>query len=61
VALTLPEWKELLWFQPDLTSWLAAVATLVTLKGGIELALIWRVFDQMRHAHIPTVQRAQHA
>ena len=35
VALTVPEWKELVWFQPDLTYWLAAVATLVTLKGGV--------------------------
>jgi hypothetical protein len=34
VALTVLEWRELIWFQPDLTSWLAAVARLVTLTGG---------------------------
>jgi CubicO group peptidase (beta-lactamase class C family) len=61
VALTLPEWKELVWFQPDLTSWLSAVATLVTLKGASELALSWRVFEQARQGNAPTVQRALHA
>jgi hypothetical protein len=61
VALTLPEWKELVWFQPDLTSWLAAVATLVTLKGAAELALSWRVFEQTRQGATPTMQRAQQA
>jgi hypothetical protein len=60
-ALTLPEWRELVWFQPDLTSWLAAVATLVTLKGAGERALSWRVFDQAHKGHIPAVQRAQYA
>ena len=61
VALTVPEWKELVWFQPDFTYWLAAVATLVTLKGAGELALAWRVFEHARQGHIPTLQRAQHA
>ncbi|HEX6543501.1 MAG TPA: serine hydrolase domain-containing protein, partial [Ktedonobacterales bacterium] len=58
LALTLPEWKEFVWFQPDLTYWLSAVAILVTLKGGIELALAWRVFRQTRQGQIPTLQRA---
>ena len=61
VALTLPEWKELVWFQPDLTYWLSAVATLVTLKGASELALSWRVFEQGRQGHTPTMRRAQYA
>jgi hypothetical protein len=61
VALTLPEWKELVWSQPDLIYWLSAVAALVTLKGAAELALSWRVFDQARQGNTPTVQRAQHA
>ena len=52
VALTLPEWKELVWFQPDLTYWLSAVATLVTLKGAGELALTWRVFEQGRQGQL---------
>ncbi|MGZ3716270.1 MAG: serine hydrolase domain-containing protein, partial [Ktedonobacterales bacterium] len=59
LALTLPEWKEFVWFQPDLTYWLSAVAMLVTLKGGIELALAWRVFGQARQGQIQTLQRAQ--
>jgi len=52
VALTVPEWKELIWYQPDLTYWLSAVAALVTLKGGIELALLWRIFEHTRQGHI---------
>jgi CubicO group peptidase (beta-lactamase class C family) len=56
VALTLPEWKEFVWFQPDLTYWLSAVATLVFLKGGIESALVWRMFGRTRQ--IQARQRA---
>jgi hypothetical protein len=52
VALTVPEWKELVWFQPDLTYWLSAVATLVTLKGASELALAWHVFEQGRQGQL---------
>ena len=55
VALTVPEWKELVWFQPDLTYWLAAVATLATLKGAGEFALSWRVFDQARQGQLQVV------
>ena len=55
VALTVPEWKELVWFQPDLTYWLSAVATLVTLKGAGELALTWRVFEQRRQGQLQVV------
>jgi CubicO group peptidase (beta-lactamase class C family) len=58
VALTVPEWKELVWFQPDFTYWLSAVATLVTLKGAGELALTWRVVEQGRQGHSPALQRA---
>ncbi|HEX8727934.1 MAG TPA: serine hydrolase domain-containing protein [Ktedonobacterales bacterium] len=61
LALTLPEWKELVWFQPDLTYWLSAVAALMTLKGGIDLALAWRAFEQTRRVRPPTLQRAQTA
>lgn len=46
VALTVPEWREFVWFQPDLTYWLSAVAIVVVLKGVIELALVWRVFER---------------
>jgi CubicO group peptidase (beta-lactamase class C family) len=56
VALTVPEWKELVWFQPDLTYWLSAVAMLVTLKGGVELMLVWRVwrvFGQKHRSQMP--------
>ena len=59
VSLTVSEWKELVWFQPDLTYWLSAAAALVALKGGIELALIWRVFEQTRQGQIQSAQRAQ--
>lgn len=59
LALTLPEWKEFVWFQPDLTSWLSAVAALVTLKGGIELALVWRVFEQARQGQVQALRGAQ--
>ena len=59
VALTVPEWKELVWFQPDLTYWLSAVAILVSLKGGIELALIGREFEQTRQSQIQTLQQVQ--
>ena len=48
LALTVPEWRELVLYQPDLTSWLAAVALLVFLKGGLELALAWRILGQTR-------------
>ncbi len=56
VALSVPEWQELVLFQPDLTYWLSAVATLVTLKGGIELALLWRIFGQTRQSQTQTLQ-----
>jgi hypothetical protein len=59
VALTVPEWKELVWFQPDLTYWLSAVAALVALKGGVDLALTWRVFEQTRQRQIQSLQGAQ--
>jgi CubicO group peptidase (beta-lactamase class C family) len=58
VALTVPEWKEFVWFQPDLTSWLSAVAALVALKGGVELALSWRIFEQTRQGQIQPLQGA---
>ena len=61
VALTVPEWKELVWFQPDLTSWLSVVAAVVTLKGGIELALLWRVFGQKHRGQMSQLVRAQKA
>ena len=59
VALTVPEWKELVWFQPDLTSWLSVVAAVVALKGGIELGLVWRMFWQARQGQIQTGPQAQ--
>jgi CubicO group peptidase (beta-lactamase class C family) len=62
VTLIVPEWKELVWFQPDLTSWLSAVAALVALKGGIELALlwqVWRMFEQTRQGQISPEPQAQ--
>jgi hypothetical protein len=33
-------------FQPDLGTWLKAVALVVSLKGLLEIALGWRVFRQ---------------
>src|SRR5690348_15408312 len=59
VALTVPEWKELVWFQPDLTYWLSAVAALVTLKGVVELALYWRIFEQTGQGQIQPLQGTQ--
>jgi hypothetical protein len=38
-------------FQPDLGYWLEAVAAVVALKGGIEIALLWRVFRQPQQSH----------
>lgn len=61
VALTVPEWKELVWFQPDLTYWLSGAAALVALKGGIELGLIWRLFEQTRQGQQEQIQTEQPA
>jgi hypothetical protein len=58
VALTVPEWKELVWFQPDLIYWLSAVAALVALKGGIELALAWHVFEQTRQDQVRPLKQS---
>lgn len=44
LILTLPEWKEFVWFQPDLAYWVSAVALVVVLKGALELALVWGPF-----------------
>lgn len=59
LALTIPEWWELVLYQPDLTYWLSAVAMLVTLKGGIELALAWRVFGQKPRSQLPQPVQAR--
>jgi len=59
VALTIPEWKELIWFQPDLTYWLLAIAALVSLKGGVDLALAWRVYEHARQGQLQAAQPAQ--
>lgn len=50
LALTLPEWKEFVWFQPDLAYWLSGVALLVTLKGGLEIVLLCHVFQHASRA-----------
>jgi CubicO group peptidase (beta-lactamase class C family) len=45
LALNVPAWQVyVMLFQPDLGYWLLAVATVVFLKGLLEIALIWRVF-----------------
>ena len=46
VALEVPYWILLALYQPDLVNWLYAVAAVVSLKGLLEIVLIWRVFRQ---------------
>jgi hypothetical protein len=47
VALKLPYWIIISLYQPDLILWLESVATLVFLKGILQIALAWRVFSQI--------------
>lgn len=47
LALNVPAWQVyVMLFQPDLGYWLETVATVVFLKGLLEIVLIWRVFSQ---------------
>jgi CubicO group peptidase (beta-lactamase class C family) len=48
VGRAVPYWIMLVLLQPDLVTWLYAVAAVVSLKGVLEIMLIWRVF---RHTH----------
>jgi CubicO group peptidase (beta-lactamase class C family) len=53
LALNVPAWQVyVMLFQPDLGYWLQAVATVVFLKGVLEIALLWRVFRQTRQRQI---------
>jgi CubicO group peptidase (beta-lactamase class C family) len=47
-ALKVPNWILFVLFLPDLVYWLETVALVLSLKGVLEIALIWRVF---RHTH----------
>jgi CubicO group peptidase (beta-lactamase class C family) len=44
VVLKIPNWILLVLYQPDFVYWLYGVATVVSLKGLLEIALLWRVF-----------------
>jgi hypothetical protein len=48
-ALKVPVWIEIVLYLPDLVAWLYSVAVVLTLKGIIEIALIWRVFQKPTH------------
>ena len=48
LARRLPNWILLVLYQPDLVAWLRAMAAAASLKGLLELALIWRVFARSR-------------
>jgi hypothetical protein len=48
VVLAVPSWIMLVLYQPDLVIWLESMAVLVFLKGWIEIALVSRVFSQIR-------------
>jgi CubicO group peptidase (beta-lactamase class C family) len=50
LLLAVPAWRALILFQPDLGYWLDAVALVLLLKGLLELALLWRVFNRTRGA-----------
>jgi len=50
VVREVPYWILLVLLQPDLVNWLYGAAAVVSLKGVLEIALIWRVF---RHTHQP--------
>ena len=56
LARNVPAWRAyVMLFQPDLGYWLEAVATVVALKGALEIALIWRVF---KHPHPGPVRQS---
>lgn len=46
LALKVLSWKVFVMYQPDLGYWLEAVATVVFVKGVLEIALAWHVFRQ---------------
>jgi hypothetical protein len=48
VVLEVPYWILLVLLQPDLVNWLYGTAAVLSLKGVLEIALIWRVFN---HTH----------
>ena len=45
-----PMWKAAARFQPDLVYWLYAVATLLFVKGALEIALLRRIFGSSRRS-----------
>jgi CubicO group peptidase (beta-lactamase class C family) len=47
VALRIPYWIIISLYQPDLILWLEAMAIVVFLKGVLQIALVWRVFQQV--------------
>jgi hypothetical protein len=49
VGLQVPYWILLVLLQPDLVNWLYGAAAVLSLKGVLEIALIWRVF---RRTHL---------
>jgi NADH dehydrogenase FAD-containing subunit/CubicO group peptidase (beta-lactamase class C family) len=48
--LAVPAWPALILFEPDLGFWLSAVATVLFIKGALELLFIARVYRQARDA-----------
>ena len=48
--IAVPAWPALILFEPDLGYWLAAVATVLFLKGVLELLFIARVYRQAQDA-----------
>jgi CubicO group peptidase (beta-lactamase class C family) len=59
VALKLPNWIILALFQPDLIIWLYSMAALTSLKGLLEIALIWRTFRRTHQPHNRPPDRVQ--
>ena len=54
LALDVPAWRAyVMLFQPDLGTWLEAVAGIVALKGVLEIALLWRAFRPPHRRQVP--------
>ncbi len=52
--LAVPAWRALILFQPDLGSWLSAVAIVLFIKGVLELLFIERVYREAQDAKFLT-------
>ena len=47
VTLKFPYWIILSLYQPDLVTWLEAVAAIVFFKGALQIVLAWRVYSRI--------------